>query len=146
MESSWTFESLREYVIGQIKLNDERYGQRFADLKVAVDLSFSAQKELVQSALLSADRAVLKAETANEKRFDAVNEFRGTLADQQRMLMPRAEVEIIVKNLTERIQSLSDFQKIHSGEDSGKHTIFAWGMALMSFVVSLISMFVAFKK
>ena len=39
-------------------------------------------KKAVNAALQSAERAVLKAETAAERRFASVNEFRQTLSDQ----------------------------------------------------------------
>lgn len=41
--------------------------------------------------MLAADKAIEKAESATERRFDSVNEFRETLADQSATLLPRAE-------------------------------------------------------
>ena len=71
-----------------------------------IEKRFVAAEERTTLALTAADRAVVKAETATEKRFDAVNEFRATLADQASRLMPRAEVEQIVKGLNEKIDDL----------------------------------------
>jgi ABC-type transporter Mla subunit MlaD len=87
--------SLREYV-----------DTRFHDQEKAVLTALTAQKEAVSSALAAADRAVAKAETASEKRFESVNEFRGSLADSARLLMPRSEVEQIVKSLEGKIGGL----------------------------------------
>src|ERR1700689_1575360 len=56
---------------------DVRYEQRF-----------KAMDEKTSLALTASEKAVSKAETATEKRFDAVNEFRGTLSDQARLLIP----------------------------------------------------------
>ena len=80
-----------------LRSNDERYRTQF-----------EAQKEAVASALAAADRAVMKAETAAEKRFESVNEFRNTLSDQQRNLMPRAEVDILIASLRKDVAALSD--------------------------------------
>jgi len=140
METSWTIESLRDFLIRLIEINDKRYDQRFADAKTAVDIAFNAQKESVNSALLSADRAVLKAESAAEKRFDSVNEFRATLADQQRMLMPRAEAEIIFKSLADRIQVLSDDKKTNEGQKKGSGEMIAWFIAALGVGTAIISL------
>jgi hypothetical protein len=60
----------------------------------------------------SLDRAIQKADAANEKRFESVNEFRSTLADQQRTLMSRMEYnsahESLQTLLTTNNKTLSD--------------------------------------
>jgi hypothetical protein len=56
-------------------------------------------------ALASAQQAVLKAEAAAERRFESVNEFRSTLSDQQRNLMPRSEVALAIQAIHEKVQS-----------------------------------------
>lgn len=49
------------------------------------------------TALREADMlAVTKADSANEKRLDSVNEFRNTLKDQQGTFMTRTEVYALV--------------------------------------------------
>src|ERR1700731_1374035 len=47
-----------------------------------------------------------KAVSASKKRFESVNEFRGSLADSARLLMPRLEVEQIVRSLEGKIGGL----------------------------------------
>ena len=86
------FNSQIENIRTLIESNDRNYNQRFENV-----IQATAQ------ALAASDRAVSKAETASEKRFDAVNEFRATLADQQRNLMPRNEVDILIRSLNEKI-------------------------------------------
>lgn len=66
----------------KIDANDKRYEQRFADSEKAVNAALSAADKAVASALQAAKEAVIKAELANEKHFDSVNEFRKTLGDQ----------------------------------------------------------------
>lgn len=138
MNNQWTVASLYDFFIRLIEANDTRYKQRFEDAKTAVDIAFSAQKESVNSALLAAERAVLKAESASEKRFDSVNEFRNTLADQQRTLMPRAEAEIVFKTLSSRIEEISNFQKITIGEKRGIGDFAAWIVTFISVGVSIL--------
>src|ERR1700677_2135325 len=60
VESEWTVETLKAH-----------YDQRFID-----------QDRAVQAALNAAEKAVTKAETASEKRFDGVNELAADVAEQ----------------------------------------------------------------
>jgi hypothetical protein len=78
---------------------------RAADLKT-IDQRFTSAEEAVHRALESADKASTKADNATEKRFEGVNEFRATLSDQATRLIPRAEVEQIVKGLNDKIEDL----------------------------------------
>lgn len=73
---------------------DERYKQRAA-----------SQDSAVKLAIETSEKAITKAETATEKRFEGVNEFRQTLADQAATLMPRAEFNVQHTALTERINT-----------------------------------------
>lgn len=75
-------------------------------LREYVDMRFEAQEKMVHAALDAADKAVSKAETASEKRFDGVNEFRAALSDSARLLMPRIEFERIINTIEERLNNL----------------------------------------
>jgi hypothetical protein len=61
---------------------DRRYEQRFR-----------AMDEKTTLALSAADKAVTKAEIAQEKRFDNTNEWRAAMQDRDRNQMPRVEIE-----------------------------------------------------
>jgi hypothetical protein len=76
-------------------------------LREYVDIRFDAQEKAVNAALAAADRAVAKAESSAERRFESVNEFRSTLADSARLLMPRSETEQSLKSLSDKIDSLT---------------------------------------
>jgi hypothetical protein len=67
---------------------------------------FKAQDEKTTLALTASKEAITKAETATEKRFDAVNEFRGTLSDQAATLLPRLEAVTKFEAYDEKIESL----------------------------------------
>jgi hypothetical protein len=103
--SGWTLDTLREHLSALITGNDKRYEQRFDASQKAIELGFSAQKSAVDAALAAADRAVIKAELAAEKRFESVNEFRGTLEDQQNTLMPRAEAVAEIKGINAKLDA-----------------------------------------
>lgn len=90
------FQSIRTYVDARIEEADKRYQERY---------EFS-------------QRALEKADNANASRLDAMNEFRGTLADQAARLPTRSEVAALndaiqtrvtmeIGPIKERIETLS---------------------------------------
>jgi Flp pilus assembly protein TadB len=54
---------------------------------------FTAMDEKTSLALNSSEKAVTKAEIAQEKRFDNTNEWRAAMQDRDRQQMPRQEIE-----------------------------------------------------
>jgi len=85
MKDTFTLDSLRIYLESLRKSDLERFNEQFA-----------ASKDAVAAALVAAERAAIKAESAAEKRFDSVNEFRATLKDQQALFVTRTEVYALV--------------------------------------------------
>jgi hypothetical protein len=87
--TGWTLDTLHRYLQQQhddrVTLTDERH---------------KANQEAVQAALAAAEKARDKAETAMDKRFDGVNEFRQTLSDQATSFPTRNEVAAQVEKVT----------------------------------------------
>src|ERR1035437_6161810 len=100
-ESSQRLDDLRKCEVKRIDekidSNDKKY-----------QIQFNDSKEAVLAALASTKEAINKAEQANEKRFDAVNEFRSTLSDQQAKLLNRTEYESNHKALIEKIDGVEN--------------------------------------
>lgn len=144
-----------------IQERDSQYRQRFLDVdakyqgqfvyqKEAVATALSAAKEAVSSALAAAKEAVTKAENASEKRFESINEFRGTLQDQTRTFIPRQEAEIRFKAmddqfnaLASRVNHVSEKQIQGSGKMEGAQALWAAlaavvviGLAIGGFVLN----------
>lgn len=137
--TGWSLETAIDYLLSVIAEkhahiltliagNDRRYEERFAASQKALELGLAGQKSEISAALASADRAVLKAETATEKRFESVNEFRGTLDNQQRTLIPRSEVDVMVKGLEEKIAQLT--KQIDGLAATRAGVIGGWGYAV----------------
>lgn len=107
----------------------------------AVNTALAAAEKAVSAALAAADRAVAKAEMAADKRFEQVNEFRATLADQQRTLMPRAEVEVLMRAITEKIDlSLATVNSIiaeRRGVTTASHEAGPYLLAGISLVLAI---------
>jgi hypothetical protein len=110
-------------------------------LREYIDIRFDAQEKAVQSALASADRAVAKAEAASDKRFEAVNEFRASLNDNTRTLMPRAEYEQAIKAMNEKIDILTN--RVNTRDDRGKGMGEIWGyiVGAIGLLIALVVLF-----
>jgi predicted nuclease with TOPRIM domain len=102
MAKGWTIKTLKEH-FEALRADDRR----------AID-----------AALTSADRANSKAEAAADKRFDSVNEFRATLADQAKQLASRVEVSALDK----RVQELTN--RVNQAEGKGAGLSQGWGLLL----------------
>jgi hypothetical protein len=136
---TWTLETLAEYLTAVIRGNDDRYEQRFRGQEKAIELGFSAQKSAVEAALAAADRAVQKAEVAAEKRFESVNEFRNTLADQQRNLIPRAEFDVTVKALRDKVDALQGQMERQMSERAGIKGGWGYAVGAVGLVLTILT-------
>jgi len=119
---------------------------KFVTLRTLGDL----QAEKVALALESADKAVSKAEAANERRFDSVNDFRGQLADQVSRFVPRTELAAQLEALAARIDAalssistaITDAKKRldnAEGRSGGFASSGAVAVAVVGFVATLLS-------
>lgn len=90
----------------------------------AVDAALVAAEKAVSAALAASEKAVNKAEVAQNKVNETQNEFRGTLRDQATLLMPRTEVESLVRELRVAIGSLETMMnEMRSRLDVGSPTL-----------------------
>lgn len=105
-------------------------------LREYCDIRFDAQEKQMAAALAAQAAAVSKAEVSTDKRFEAVNEFRASLNDQTRTLVPRAEHEQAVRGLAEKVEVLTS--RVNQRDDRGH------GMgALAGWIVSGVLLLVA---
>lgn len=110
------------------------------EIELRNEQRFVAQRQAVDAALAAADRAVLKAEAAAEKRFEGVNEFRGQLADQQRTLMPRSEAEIRLSVLSDRMSAVEKAVLQVSSRGIGAKDAWGWVVGVIGFVLSVLAL------
>jgi hypothetical protein len=104
--------SLKEYI--NDKLNN---------LEKSVDMRFHAVNTSTNQALATADKATSKAETATEKRFEGVNEFRAALSDQARTFVIRSEFSLAVDRLEQDIKNLASARMDLVDKESYKTTM-----------------------
>lgn len=138
----------------RIEVND-KIRQELEDHKIfnksCNEQQISFMKTIVQERELrlaqkfdSLDKAINKADAANEKRFEGVNEFRNTLADQQRNLLPRQEYVAAHQSLSQQLGSLEKrIDKIDNLKQGGANLwilivgIIAIAMSITTFVLGL---------
>lgn len=142
--------ALRRDMERLIDERNERYEQRFLAQEKAVAAALTAAKEAVASALAAAKEAVAKAETSADKRFEAVNEFRGQLADQSSTFLPRSEAGLALGAMGARIDDMTI--KLNAliaqaagwvGKSSGAGSLAASAGTVVSVLISIIAVVVA---
>lgn len=137
---------------------------QISGLKETLIAQIVSQKEAINAALVSADKAVLKAETASEKRFESVNEFRATLADQQRVLATKSESDLrftaVDERLTEsmrtrqaqidavnaRVNELFEIIREQRGRGAGLHSGWGYLVGGLGVVAAIVTMIVLLVK
>ena len=122
---------------------DRRYEQRFDERDRRYEQRFIAQQNAVLQALDSAKEAVVKAETATEKRFEGVNEFRAQLADQARELMPRKETENLMTTIADRVLVLERKSDTEQGRTLGASATIAIIISVAVTIASVIGVILA---
>lgn len=144
---------LEKRVVDSIELNDRRYEERFSASQKALELGLAGTKSEISVALAASKEAVLKAENATEKRFESVNEFRGTLDNQQRTLIPRSEVDALMRGVDTRISQLTkDLDKMeqdirsNTSERMGIKGGWGYAVGVLGFVLLIVSIAARFMK
>lgn len=107
---------------------------------------FDAQEKAVAAALSAAKEAVAKAETAAEKRFEAVNEFRGQLTDQAATFVTRAEYEATRRGDVARVDELKGRVDTSGGRAGGLSAGWAALLGAVGLVVGLATLYAALRR
>ncbi len=112
-------------------------------IKAYVDQRFLDYDRAIKTAMEAAERATLRANDASDKRFEAVNEFRAAMSDQQRTLMSRSEYEQGHRNMSDRIASLENYRYEVGGSTKSADQAISRGISVLALLVSL---FIAAKE
>ena len=123
----WTLDALREHILAIICANEKRYADRFAAIEATV-----------KAASIAAERALTKAETAYEKRFDSME----AIGNQQRTYLPRSEFEITHAALQKQVDTVSRCVGDRTSTGSGIKVGWSLALALVAVVVAIIALFV----
>lgn len=113
-----------------------------------VGLLINAQKEGVKTAMDAAEKAVAKAESAADKRFEALNELRGMAADWRTEFARQSTVDLQVKGLETRLYNIDLLLRDQHGRGTGQTDMFKWifiGLAGGASVVTFLDFLLRFS-
>lgn len=144
--NGWTFRTLKEYFETMIGSLTTQFDQRYETSQKAIETAFNALSESTRAAMASADKAVLKAEAASEKRFESVNEFRSLVTDQQATFMPRKEAESAIGTLEDKIDEMRRIYLQSSGEKKGSHDVVIYIIVVLTILIDFGTMLVMLFK
>lgn len=102
--STATDVSLREFFMLLANEREKRYDERFQAIESSTEKAFE-----------NSQRAIDKADTATEKRFEGVNEFRAALADQASSFVTRSDLTALAEKIDIQIASLRESRDIQAG-------------------------------
>jgi vacuolar-type H+-ATPase subunit I/STV1 len=119
------------------------FSQRISELDRRVLDRFEAQQRSVEQLSEASERALTKAETATENRFASVNEFRAVLTEQSGTLATRSEVNIITRQLEDRVREIQSRMDRLQGNASGFHAGWSYVIAGVAVSGTLIAILIA---
>lgn len=113
--SAWTVDSLKEHMEAKLELIQQHFEARIDNYEKRLLERQAAQQEAISQvrsetarALADADKAISKSENQMEKRFDAVNEFRGQLNDQVKTFLTRETYEVAHEALDGKVDIIQN--------------------------------------
>lgn len=94
-------------------------GWTFAAFETYVEDRFRSTKDATNIAMAASEKAILKAETAADKRFDSVNEFREAMKDQQSKFADKEQSDFRLGALDKRLGSIETLMAATSAKGQG---------------------------
>lgn len=158
--AKWSTDQVKAYIVAIIAANDQRYAEQFIALKETIVIEQRIAKDALQALAseihareIAQDKAVQKAEVATDKRLESMNEFRQKLSEDQHHFITRNEATASLnaidiklteglKNLNEKINSLSDSNNISKGKTEEKREIVSNNLVTTSNVINIIIMLI----
>jgi hypothetical protein len=124
----WIVPAVRDLSVQVARLleADRRYEERFRASELAVDAAFRAAKE-----------ATTKADGANDKRFESVNEFRAQLAFQASSFLTRTEFDAHHSTLLKEHADLVRRVEAMAGREKGTADTRALTIAAIGVLIGL---------
>lgn len=131
----------------QLSPKVEQLSERLTALDRLTDAKFITFRTLVDSqaekvglALASADKAVLKAEAATERRFESVNEFRQTLSDQASTFVTRDQFDTLRESQAERVREIAARVDRTEGRTGGLNQGWGYLVGGIGMIVMLVNL------
>jgi len=118
--------------------------ERIDALSLRLTEQVAAQSQANRIALDAAEKAVTKAETASERRFDSVNEFRQTLTDQASHFATIATVDAKFDALRATVSRLETQAAMGTGRGAGADYLWRSAVAVIGMLIAGATLYGAF--
>jgi hypothetical protein len=115
----------------------QKFNNQIIAAREYTDLQNANIREALIVALAASSAAIGKSDAATEKRFDQVNEFRGSLSDLSNRMIQRTEVDALIKGYTEKSDSITSRMDRLQGTQRGSETSWSTMLAVAAVIVSL---------
>jgi len=159
-DAGWDVNTLYVHLAHRIDELEKLVEQRFS----AMEKVQRAERETLNTAILSVERASAAAMAASEKaidkaekaatdRFSSVNEFRSTLSDQATKFVARTEVDTRINGMSEkvndvstrvgRIESMGMGRQEKGGETRANWTLLFGAIGMLGIILGIV---MAFRK
>lgn len=132
-----------DWTTGTLKIYHD---EKLASLKEYAEQRIDDQDKYVESKFLAIKEAVLKAEVANDKRFESVNEFRAQLSDQTNSFLSRLEYNAQHKALEDRVTALTDRINVSEGKSNGINAGWGYLVGAVGLAAAVIGVILAFNN
>ena len=110
---------LREGLMHQIESGDRALEHHIQEQVRQIRTIIEMGSAQVQAAFDASEKAILKAETATERRFESVNEFRAQLATQTQSFMPREVAEARLAEIATKVEDVTNRINVTQGKAAG---------------------------
>jgi len=116
-------------------------------LREYVEAMLHQRDKQVDAAIAAAAMATSKAESATEKRFEGVNEFRAALDDASKLQVPRSEYTLAINQIDSKIEDLKTATDTKISDLKGSNRAGAsslWGyivgtVGILAFIISFLT-------
>jgi hypothetical protein len=136
-------ERLEGRICSQIAALSEHLKALAVERQRALDAALAAADRARESALLSAEKAVLRAQADIEKRFDSVNEFRQTLSDQAATFATRIEVDQRYATIEKDLRIMSSRIDKAEGASTGRGGSWVYLVQVVSLIGALVAIYLS---
>jgi multidrug efflux pump subunit AcrA (membrane-fusion protein) len=139
MTEQWTVDTLLIHMVALIEAQEARFQATLEERELRYSQRFADTRTALEAALAAAEKAVVKAEVATEKRFEAVNEFRQMVNELVSGKIDRAEFLLAITNMTEKIEDSKERITRSEGKGAGKDALWAYIIGAVGLVAAFLA-------
>lgn len=138
--------TLEKAMLAGFQAREKEVAVALSSIREAMAIGFETRERAVSAAFASTTLSVLKAEAATERRFDSVNEFRGTLTDQTRNFVPRLELDQRFMAIEKSIGTIGVTTSTSEGRSAGLSQGWGYLLGAAGMIIAVLTVVVSFLR